>query len=457
MTTNSNSASAVEELRKSFSGVLLLPGDEGYDDARRVQNGLIDRRPAVIARCVGTADVADAVRLGARLGLDIAVKAGGHNVAGRATVDDGLMIDLSPMTHVRVDAEKRHAWAAGGATWKGFNRETQLHGLATTGGVVGSTGVAGLTLGGGFGWLMARHGMAVDNLLSADVVLADGNVVHASEGSHPDLFWALRGGGGNFGVATSFEFRLHSVGPMLVGGLVAWPFERAREVLRFYREFTADLPDEIFAVAALLTAPDGKTKLVGIAAGHCGALPDGEAAVKPVKAFGSPVMDVLGPIPYVALNGMLDDAFPKGARNYWKSHFMDTLDDGAIDALIDAYAACPSPMGQMLIENFHGAAMRVPVDATAYAMRAPGYNALVLAEWLDQAQDRVCIDWARKSYTALQPFVSFHRYLNYLGDDDAGQSALEAAYGSNLPRLREIKKKYDPENLFHLNLNIPPA
>jgi FAD/FMN-containing dehydrogenase len=457
MASKSDVASSVGDLKKAFSGVVLLPGEDGYDEARRVHNGLIERQPAVVARCAGAADVADAVTLGRSLGLDIAVKGGGHNVAGRSTVDDGLMIDLSMMSDVRVDTRKRHARAAGGATWKGFNRETQLHGLATTGGVVGSTGVAGLTLGGGFGRLLPKHGMPVDKLVSPDPVLADGSIVTANETSHPDLFWAIRGGGGNFGVATSLEYRLHSVGPMMIGGLVAWPFEQARDVLRFFRDFTAELPDELFAVAALLTAPDGVTKLVGIAAGHCGSLPDGEAAVKAIKAFGSPVMDVLGPIPYVALNGMLDDAFPKGARNYWKSHFMDTLSDDGIDAIVGAFAACPTPMGQILLEHFHGAATRIPSGDTAFAMRAPGYDALVLAEWLDPAQDAACIEWARKGYRALEPFVSFHRYLNYLDEDDAGLSALEAAYGSNLPKLREIKKKYDPANLFHMNLNIPPA
>ena len=452
----SDIAAAVAELSKTFAGTLLLPDAPGYDDARRVHNGLVDRRPALIARCRGTADVADAVRLGRTLGLEIAVRGGGHNVGGRATVDGGLMIDLADMRGVHVHAGTRRAVVQGGATWKDVNRESQLHALATTGGVVSSTGVAGLTLGGGFGWLMPKYGMATDNLEAATLVLADGSVVRATPDEHPDLYWAIRGGGGNFGVATELVFTLHPVGPMVTGGLVAWPVERAPEVLRFYRDFTADLPDEIFVATALLTSPDG-TKLVGIAAGHCGPLDEGEAQVAPIKAFGSPVMDVMGPMPYSALNAMLDDAFPKGARYYWKSHFLEELGDEAIDTVIDAFAACPSPMGQMLIEGFHGAGARVPVESTAYAMRVQGYNTLVLAEWLDPSQDEANIAWARGAYAAIRPFGGARRYMNYLDNDDAGQDALVASYGPNLARLREVKRKYDPDNLFHLNLNVPPA
>jgi FAD/FMN-containing dehydrogenase len=457
MPPHADISSAVSELTPSFAGTLLLPDAPGYDDARRVHNGFVDRRPALVARCRGVADVADAVRLARAQGLEIAVRGGGHNVAGRSTVDGGLMIDLALMREVHVDIAAGRARAGGGAIWREFFRETQVHGLATTGGVVGTTGVAGLTLGGGFGWLMPKYGMTIDNLISADLVLADGRVVQASAGEHPDLFWAIRGGGGNFGIATSLEFALHEVGPTIVGGLVAWPVDRAAEVLRFYRDFTAELPDEIFVVAALLTAPDGATKLVGIAAGHCGTLEEGQAAVAPIKAFGAPAMDVMGPMPYLQLNAMLDAAFPKGARSYWKSHFLDSLTDEAIDTAVDAFASCPTPMGQLLFERFHGAGTRVPVQATAYAMRASGYNTLVLSEWLESSDDEACIAWAREQSAAIQPFGSARRYLNYFDGDDAGDEALTAAYGPNLPRLREIKRKYDPDNVFHLNLNIPPA
>ena len=451
-------AAIADELSPTFAGRLVLPAAADYDELRRVHNGMIDKRPALVAQCRGAADVADAVKLARRAGIEIAVRGGGHNVAGRATVDGGVVIDLSLMRHVLVDPSSKRAWVGGGALWRDVNRETQLYGLATTGGVVSSTGVAGLTLGGGFGWLMPRFGMALDNLRSVRMVLADGRVLQASEDAHPDLFWAVRGGGGNFGVVTTLEFELHDVGPMVIGGLVAHPFDRAREVLRFFREQAASAPDELFLVAALLTAPDGSgAKLVGIAAVHSGSLQDGEAVVAPIKQFGAPVMDVLGPMPYAASNMMLDNAFPKGARNYWKSHFLSALSDDAIDTLVDRFAANRSPMSQIVIEHFHGAATRVPVDATAYALRDDGFNMLVVSEWMDRAEDEACVAWCRDSYAAMQPFVGARRYLNYLGDDDVTASGLSAVYGPNLPRLRELKRRYDPDNVFHLNMNIPPA
>lgn len=445
---------AVRDLSTSFSGRLLLPGDTGYDDARRIHNGLIDKKPAAIAQCRGTADISDAVKLARAHQLRISIRGGGHNVAGRAVVDDGLMIDLSLMRTVIVDPAERIARVEGGATWKEVNRETQHFGLATTGGVVGSTGVGGLTLGGGFGWLMARHGLALDNLRSVDLVLADGAVVRANTSEHADLFWALRGGGGNFGVAASFEFKLHAVGPMVSGGLVAWPISSAAEVLRFYRDLAARIDDDMFIVAALLTAPDGATKLVGIAAGYMGPAEGAEAALAPIKSFGTPAMDMMGSIPYVALNGMLDAAFPKGALNYWKSHFLDQLDDAAIDAVIARMSTCPSPMSQILLEHFHGVASRVPTDSTAYALRRTGFNCLVLGEWLTPGDNDSNIRWVKDSYAAIQPFGGDRRYTNYLAEDDLTEAGLKAAYGPNLDRLREVKRKYDPENVFRENLNI---
>lgn len=451
-----STSSAVAELSQSFAGRLIQPGEPGYDAARQVHNGLIDKRPALIARCRGMADIADAVRLARTMGVEVAVKGGGHNVAGRATTNGGLMIDLSLMRAVLVDPVRRTARVEGGAVWKDVNRETQAYGLAVTGGAVSSTGVAGLTLGGGLGWLMARQGMTLDNLLAVDLVLADGRLVRASAESHPDLFWAVRGGGGNFGVAGAFEFQLHPVGPMVTGGIVAWPFDRARDVLRFYRELTGSVPDDMMVFAAMLTGPDG-SRLVAIAAGHFGTTTDAEQAVAPIKAFGTPVMDVLGPIPYATLNTILDGAFPKGALNYWKSHFMDTLSDAAIDTLIERFVACPTPMGQLMLEHFHGAAARVPVTDTAYALRAEGYNTLIVSEWTDPAQTDACIAWGRATYAAIQPHVGTKRYVNYLSEDDMEDAALAAVYGPNLARLRAIKKQYDPENVFRLNLNIPPA
>ena len=448
---------AVDTIAPTFTGRLVLPGQPGYDDVRRVQNGMIDRRPALVAQCRGAGDVVDALRLAREAGLEVAVRGGGHNVAGRATVDAGVMIDLSLMRGVQVDAARRRAWVEGGALWRDFNRETQLYGLATTGGVVSATGVAGLTLGGGFGWLMPKYGMALDNLESVQLILADGRVVRASSETEPDLFWAVRGGGGNFGIATSFEFRLHAVGPMVTGGLVAHPFERARDVLRFYRDRTADLPDEMFMVAALLTAPDGSgAKLVGIAAVHCGPVADGERAVRGIKAWGPPVMDVLGSMPYTASNMMLDDAFPKGARNYWKSRFLDTLTDEAIDTLVDRFSQVTSPLSQVVIEHFHGAATRVAPDATAFALRRNGFNMLALSQWLEPSGDEAGVRWCRETDAAMAPFTGGSRYLNYYDADDANAAGLSAAYGPNLVRLRRIKKQYDPDNVFHLNININP-
>ena len=447
---------SVNALAKSFGGRILRPGDAGYDEARRVHNGMIDKHPAVIARCSGTADVADAVKLGRQLGLEIAVRGGGHNVAGRATVDDGLMIDLAPMTGVHVDPKARTALAQGGVTWGRFNRETQVHGLATTGGVISTTGVAGLTLGGGLGWLMSKHGLSLDNLLGVELVTAEGAVVRASGDENPDLFWALRGGGGNFGIATALEFRLHPVGPMITGGIVAHPIAKAREVLGYFRDVTRSLPDDMGVFGVLGHAPDGSgMPIAAMAVAHCGSLADGEAAVKPIKIFGPPVMDALGPMPYSALNSMLDGGYPKGALNYWKSGFMGELSDKAIATMIECFARCPTPMGTLALEHFHGEVCRIGATATAFPHRAEGYNLLVLGEWMDPADNASCIAWVRQTYDAMQPFMGGGRYVNYLGDDEA-QDGVAAAYGANFARLREIKKKYDPGNVFHLNQNIRP-
>ena len=453
----SSISNAVSELTATFGGQLLQPEDAGYDEARRVHNGLVDKRPALIARCRGAADIVDAVRLARKLGLEVAVRGGGHNVAGRGTINDGLMIDLAPMKGILVDPKARTARVQGGVTWREFNRETQLHGLAATGGVVSTTGIGGLTLGGGLGWLMSKHGLALDNLLSAEIVTADGKVLTASADQNPDLFWAVRGGGGNFGVAASLEYQLHPVGPIIVGGLMAYPFEQAREVLRFFREATQSLPDEMMIVAGLIHAADGSgTKLAAMVVSHCGAREIAEAAVKPIQQFGTPAVNAIGPISYCELNSMLDGAYPRGALNYWKSSFLTELSDEAIDRLIDSFAKCPTPMGQLLLEHFHGAVSRVPVDATAFPHRTEGYNLVILSEWMEPAISGRCIEWARETYSTMGRFLGSGRYVNYLGDDEPGDPAA-AAYGSNYPRLQRIKRKYDPENLFHMNQNIRPA
>ncbi len=456
MTDVSSLSDVVTALASTFTGQLLRPGDAGYDEARKVHNGLIDKRPALIARCRGLADIADAVKMARDRKLEVAVRGGGHNVAGRATIDGGLMIDLSLMKGIHVDPKARTARAQGGLTWNEFNRETQLHGLATTGGVVSTTGIAGLTLGGGLGWLMGKHALALDSLLSVDLVLADGRILTASKDDNADLFWALRGGGGNFGVATSFEYRLHPIGPIVTGGLIAYPFSAAWDVLRFFRDVTASLPDEFTVFGGLIHAPDGSgMKLVALVVCHCGPLGAGETAAQPIKKFGTPAMDVIGPMPYSQVNAMLDAAYPRGALNYWKSNFLSSLSDEAIRTMIDCFAKCPTPMGQLLLENFHGAVTRVGVTDTAFPHRAPGNNLLVFSEWMDPKDNNACIAWARDSYTAMQPFMGSGRYVNYLGDDEPGDP-VAAAYGPNHRRLQQVKAKYDPQNFFHMNQNIRP-
>ena len=454
MTPTQALAKAATKLADGFTGQLLRPGDAGYEEARKVHNGLVDKRPALIARCRGVADVVEAIKLAHSLDLEVAVRGGGHNVAGRATVDGGLMIDLTPMKSIHVDPRTRTALAEGGVTWAEFNSETQLHGLAVTGGVVSTTGIAGLTLGGGLGWLMGKYGMALDNLRSVEVVTAEGKVLRASKEQAPDLFWALRGGGGNFGVATALEYQLHPVGPTVTGGLIAYPFERAREMLRFYRDRTMELPDEHTLFAGLIHAPDG-SKLAAMVTCHSGPLAAGEKAMQPLRRFGSPAMDGLGALPYSQLNTMLDAAYPKGALNYWKSSFLTRLSDDAIDAMVECFARCPTPMGQILVEHFHGAVTRVGVSDTAFPHRAPGYNLVVLAEWMKPADNERCIAWARESYAQMEAFFAPGRYVNYLGDDEAGDP-LAMAYGPNYARLRELKRKYDPKNFFHMNQNIKP-
>ncbi|HTO44398.1 MAG TPA: FAD-binding oxidoreductase [Burkholderiales bacterium] len=449
--------SAVKDLAQTFTGRLLQAGDAGYDDARRVHNGLVDKRPALVARCHGVADVADAVRLARSQGLQVSVRGGGHNVAGRASIDHGVMIDLSPMRGIHVDPRKQTARAQGGVLWNQFNRETQLHGLATTGGVVGSTGLAGLTLGGGLGWLMPKHGLALDNLQAAELVLADGSVRRASADENPDLFWGIRGGGGNFGIAASLEYRLHPIGPIITGGLVAHPLARGGDTLKFFRDRCASLPDEAMLVAGLLTAPDGSTKIAGILLAHCGSLAEGEALATPIKAFGPPAVDHMGPLPYTVLNSLLDAAFPKGALNYWKAQFLTDLSDDCIKTLVECAAACPSPMSQIVLEHFHGKASRVGVTETACAMRISGFNAVIASQWQDSRETERNIKWCRDTFRALQPYFGTTRYVNYLADDESADSAAAAAYGPNYARLREIKSKYDPENFFRMNVNVKPA
>lgn len=448
---------ALNELRASLRGGVLTPTDPGYDEVRRIHNGMFVRRPALIARCLGTADVIDAVRFARTHELELAVRGGGHSVAGKSVCEGGLMLDLSLMKGIHVDPGHRTVHAQGGVTWGEFNRETQLYGLATTGGVVSTTGIAGLTLGGGLGWLVGKHGLAADSLISAEVVTAAGDVVQASVDGDRDLFWGLRGGGGNFGVVSWFEYQLHPVGPV-TSGLVAHPIERARDVLQFFREVTSSVRDELTLSGGLLHAPDGSgVPLTAIIACHCGSLAEGEAAIRPIKRFGSPLVDTIGPASYVDTNtAIFDSGFPRGARNYWKSSFLAELSDEAIDALIAQFAVCPSPMSGLLLEHFHGAATRVGVGETAFPHRRESYNLLVVSQWLDPKDDEKNIAWARATYDALRPHMARESYLNYQTEDET-KGAVKHAYGPNYERLIALKNKLDPTNLFHLNDNLRPT
>ena len=446
----------VDRLRSSFSGSILRPDDDGYEEARHVYNGLIDKRPALIARARSAPDVAAAIGFAREHDLELSVRGGGHGVAGRAVTDDGLMIDLSLLKDVEVDADARTARAGGGVTWAEFNDATAAHGLATTGGVVSTTGIAGLTLGGGFGYLMGKHGMAADNLLRAQVVTAAGDIVTASAEENPDLFWALRGAGANFGVATALEYRLHQVS-QIVGGVVVHPFDAAKSFLGFYRGFTADLPDEVYTFGGLVHAPDGSGVPVAVAAvGHIGDEPSAQKDLAPLLEFGSPLMVQVGPMPYPQINTMFDEAYPMGSLNYWKSSFLRDLDDGAIDAMIGTFEACPSPMSGVAMEHFHGQATRVGVTDTAVPHRDPGFNLLLTSVWTDPAETERNVAWSREVYAALEPSFAGRRYVNYLSEDD-GNAAGREVYGPNFDRLTELKAKYDPDNVFHLNQNIPPA
>ena len=446
----------VAAFKTTLRGALLRPGDDGYEAARTLWNAMIDKRPALIVRCVGVADVIQAVNFARTHDLLVAVRGGGHNVAGNAVCDGGLMIDLSPMKSVHVDPVRRTARAEPGATWRDFDHETQAFGLATTGGVIPTTGVAGLTLGGGIGWLMGSYGLSCDNLLSVDVVTADGRLLQASATENPDLFWGVRGGGGNFGVVTSFEYQLHAVGQVL-GGMVIHPVERARDVLKFYREFTRTAPDALTSMAVCLTSPEG-APVVALLVCYNGPLAEGEKVLQPLRAFGPPVADHIGPMAYTALQNMLEAGFPAGLQNYWKSNFLQDLSDDAIAVMVDGFAQMPAPTSALAIEHISGAVSRVSEDATAFTHRQAPYNLLIVGIWPDLANNDTNIRWVRQTWDAMQPFSSGGVYVNYLGQAaDEGAERIKEAYGvAKYERLLALKKQYDPTNLFRLNQNINP-
>jgi FAD/FMN-containing dehydrogenase len=446
-----------ETFDAGLRGQLLRPGDDGYDDARTIYNAMIDNRPAFIARCAGVADVIQSVNFARECGLVLSVRGSGHNVSGNAICDGGLMIDLSPMKSVRVNPERRTACAEPGVTWGEFDHETQAFGLATTGGVITTTGVAGLTLGGGIGWLMGNHGLACDNLLSVDVVTADGRLITASTSENQDLFWGLRGGGGNFGIATSFEFQLHPVGQML-GGLVIHPLDHAVELIGFYEEFTQTSPDELGSMAVFVTSPEGE-RVVAIAVCYNGPVEEGERVLKPLREFGTPLADVISPMSYAQVQGMLDEGFPPGLQNYWKSNFLKGLDDTAIEMIVDHVRNAPSPASAVAIEQLGGAVNRVGTDDTAFNHRNARYNLLIVGMWPDPAAKDENVKWVRDLWDAMEPYSSGGVYVNYLGQEaDEGTERIIAAYGpEKYERLVALKNKYDPTNLFRLNQNIKPT
>lgn len=438
----------IQDFRAGLRGQVILPGDASYDEARTVWNGMIDRRPALIARCTGVADISRAIRFARDQHLLLAVRGGGHNVTGAGTCDGGLVIDLSPMKAVQVESERQTARVEAGATWKDFDEEAQKYGLATTGGLISSTGVAGFTLGGGIGWLVRKHGLACDNLLSAEVVTADGQLVRASADEHPDLYWGLRGGGGNFGVVTTFEFALHPV-TTVVGGIVAHPLSRAREVLQFYRHFIATAPDELTTLVIFATIEGHQ--IIGIAACYAGPVEQGAEVMRPLKEFGPPVMDMMGPLPYIALQQANDPTAPAGLQNYWKAAFLQDLSDEPINAMIEYATHATSPFSMIHLHQLGGAMNRVAADATAFAHRDSGFVVNIIGMWQEPGDNEQHIDWARGLFAALQPYAH-GAYINFLGDE--GQARVCSAYGPNYERLVALKNKYDPTNLFRLNQNI---
>jgi FAD/FMN-containing dehydrogenase len=457
-------AATLKEFNDGLHGEMVKPGDGAYDEARSIWNGAHDARPALIARCADAFDVRHAVGFARSEGLDLAVRGGSHSIPGFSTVEGGIVIDLSPMKGIEVDGGGRTATAQGGVVWSEFDAATQEHGLATTGGLVSTTGVAGFTLGGGIGWLMRKHGLSCDNLRSAEVVTADGQILTASADENQDLFWALRGGGGNFGVVTSFEFDLHPVGPTVTAGPVFYPGERAEEILRFYRDFTGDLPDDLTTVANLLTAPPapflpeewhGK-KLVGLIGCYAGDLEEGAKAMQPLRDLGDPVADLVGPMPYVQMQGLIDALYPRGTKAYMKAGYMGGLDDHAIETLVRYHQDATSPASEIHVHDFGGAVARADADETAYGERQAPYVLNIIAMSHEPGGLDTHIDWAHRLYAEIEPSLTGGAYINFLSSE--GEERVRAAYGAEkFDRLQTLKDRYDPTNLFHLNQNIPPS
>lgn len=461
--TTTVNASEIEALAARLRGSVLEAGDASYDEARSVWNAMIDRRPGLIIRCAGTSDVVHAVRFAREHNLLVSVRGGGHNIAGNAVCDGGVLIDLSQMRSVRVDPFVQRAWVEPGALLADVDKESQSFALALPTGINSTTGIAGLTLGGGFGWLTRKYGLTLDSLIAADVVTADGELLRTSLTENSDLFWAIRGGGGNFGVVTAFEFQLHQVGPQVLSGLVVHPFAEAASILREYRRALENAPDELTCWVVMRQAPPlpflpqewhGKEVLV-LAMCYCGDLEEGEKAAAELRSIGTPIVDVVGPNPFAGWQQAFDPLLTPGARNYWKSHDFTELADGAIDVLLDAIRRLPGPECEVFIGHVGGAAGRIATDATAFPQRSSHYVMNVHARWREIRMDRPCIEWARGLFEETRPYAAGTAYINFMPEDETDR--VEAAYGLNFQRLVEVKQKYDPLNFFRMNQNIRPT
>ena len=459
---NIQAANAREQLKGIVKGSVLIPDEPRYEEARQIWNAMIDRRPALIVQCAEADDVAPAIAFARKNKLEISIRGGGHNIAGNALCDGALTIDFSNMKNVRVDAAKKRAYVEPGATLADLDQATQVHGLATPAGINSTTGIAGLTLGGGFGWLTRKYGMTIDNLVSVDMITADGKKIRASENENSDLFWALRGGGGNFGVVTQFEFQLFPVGPKILAGLIVFPFSQARQILTRYRQFINSAPEELNVWVVLRQAPPlpflpenvhGK-EVVVLPIFYCGAVAEGEKLIAPLRAFGDVLGEHIGAQPYADWQKAFDPLLTPGARNYWKSHNFTQLADGALNSIIEFAGSLPSPQCEIFIGLIAGAPNRIAANAMAYPARDANFVLNVHGRWDDAKDDQKCIAWARDFFKVSAPYASGGAYVNFMTDEEGDRVA--AAYGSNYQRLVEIKRRYDPDNVFRTNQNIKP-
>jgi FAD/FMN-containing dehydrogenase len=447
----------LDALRARIRGEVIAASDPGYDNARKVWNGMIDKHPLLVVNVIDEVDVQYVIRFARDYGHPLSVKGGGHNVVGHAVCDGGAMLDLGLMRAVDVDPVRRVARVQGGALWSDVDRATSAHGLATTGGVIASTGVAGLTLGGGIGWLVGKHGMAIDNLLGATIVTADGEIIETSAASHPDLFWAIRGGGGNFGVVVSFDFALHPV-PDVLAGFVAWPVTDASEVMAFYRDFTISAPDELTAYAQIATDAESGERVVAIAVCWPGEPGVGAEVLAPLRDLGTPIIDMIELMPYVDWQQAFEAEFPAGRRYYWKSNLLRELDDGALEALVEHGSDSPLPGNMVAIEWYRGPMSRVAPGATAFVHRDARYQVVISSGWDDAEDDATGIGWARRIHQAVLPYSIEGNFLNFSSQDGYdGTQRVKTGYGANLDRLRLVKRMYDPTNLFNQNNNILSA